>query len=86
MSSQEYLEELEKLKYIKLEILGFIETRLRWERTATVNSGHLLYQWNSEDTSMGGVAILINKKLKNLIERLESIFNLVRYVVLRRSY
>lgn len=64
----------EELSYIKWDILGICETRLSEEKCTTLQSGHILYQNNSEiDTHIEGVAILINKRIKHKIIKIKSI-------------
>lgn len=85
MSNPEHLVKLEKeLEHIKWDVLGLCETRLPGEKTTILKSGHILHQNNSvERTGQGGVAFLINKKLKHLITEVNSISDRVIYMILK---
>lgn len=64
----------EELKNIKWHIIGLCETRLPGERMATLKSGHILYQNNSDRIHhLGGVAFLINKNIKNTMTSCQAI-------------
>lgn len=85
MSTPESLVKLEKeLEYIKWDVLGLCETRLPGEKTTTLKSGHMLYQSNSiGPKGQGGVAFLVNRKLKYLVTEVNSISDRVIYMILR---
>lgn len=85
MSTPEILVKLEEeLEHIKWDILGLCETRLPGEKTTTLKSGHILYQNNSiQPRGQGGVAFLINKKIKHMITEVNSISNRVIYMILK---
>lgn len=76
---------LEKeLEYIKWDILGLCETRLPGEKMTVLKSGHVLYQNNAANPKgQGGVAFLINKRLKHLITETKSVSDRVIYMVLK---
>ena len=85
MRTQEHLEELEEeLKTIKWDVLGLCETRSPGEKCTTLKSGHTLFQKNSEENShLGGIALLINKKFPYEITKYCAISNRVMYIVCR---
>lgn len=85
MSNQEALFKLEnELENIKWDVLGICETRLPGEKTTTLKSGHILYQKNHiEPKGQGGVAILVNKRLRHLVTEVNSISDRVIYIILR---
>ncbi|XP_050306329.1 uncharacterized protein LOC126743336 [Anthonomus grandis grandis] len=85
MTSKEHLEILEnELEHIKWDIIGLSETRRQGESVTTLTSGHLLYQKNADRNShIGGVAIMINKKLKHLVTKTEAALNRVIYIILK---
>ncbi|XP_044760870.1 craniofacial development protein 2-like [Coccinella septempunctata] len=85
MRDPEHLVKLEEeLEHIKWDIVGLCETRLPDEETTVLKSGHLLYQNNgTSQKGQGGVAFLINRKLKHLITEMKSISDRVIYIVLR---
>lgn len=90
MRTQEHLDELEQeLNNIKWDILGLCETRLPGEKCTTLKSGHTLFQKNSEENShIGGVALLINKRFPCEITKYCAISNRVIYIIitLNRRY
>ncbi|XP_044755023.1 uncharacterized protein LOC123313977 [Coccinella septempunctata] len=85
MRTSERLIQLEKeLEHIKWDIVGLCETRLPGEKTTVLKSGHMLYQNNAANPSgQGGVAFLINKRLKHLITETKSVSDRVIYMVLK---
>lgn len=87
MKSAERLVELEEeLTHIKWDIVGLCETRLPEEKCTTLKTGHILYQNNGEeDTHLGGVAILVHRKIKHLITKMRAISPRVIYVILKIS-
>lgn len=88
LQSDHRLEELEEeLTHIRWDVLGLCETR-RPEQQActTLKSGHLLYANNTAtNTYLGGVAIMVNKKIKNRVIKMSSISPRVIYIVLEIS-
>jgi len=84
MRLEEHLTSLEReLENIKWDILGISETRLTGEATTTLRSGHVLFQKNSEATHLGGVAILIHKKIRHLITKMKAVSDRIVYALLR---
>lgn len=85
MRSREQLELLEnELEHINWDILGLSETRLQGEDATTLRSGHLFYQKNTDTNShLGGVALMVNRKLKHLVTKMEAISNRVIYIILK---
>lgn len=85
MRAEEHLTNLEKeLKNIKWDVLGISETRLSGEAITILKSGHLLFQRNSnEGAHIGGVALMIHKRMKHLITETKAISDRVIYVTIR---
>ncbi|KAL3287171.1 hypothetical protein HHI36_001650 [Cryptolaemus montrouzieri] len=87
LKSEDRLVELEEeLQHIKWDILGLCETRLPGEKCTTLKSGHLMYQRNTENNAhVGGVAILVNKRLTHKVIEMRSISNRVIYITIKIS-
>lgn len=67
-------------------MVGLSETRLADEKSTTLASGHLIYQTNKENnTHLGGVAILINKRIKHLVINMYAVSDRVISVTLQLS-
>lgn len=75
MRSEKYLTNLKKeLQNIKWDILMISETRLSGEAVTILKSGHLLFQKNSnKNAHIGGVALMIHKRIKHLITKTKAI-------------
>lgn len=85
MRSEEHLTNLEQeLQNIKWNVLGISETRLSGEAANILKSGHLLFQRNSnENAHIGGVALMIHKRMKHLITKTKAISDRVIYITLK---
>lgn len=85
MRTENHLEELEQeLEAIKWDIIGICETRLKGEKKTTLKSGHVLYENNSEiNQGIGGVALIVNRKIKHEVVKYHAISNRVIYLVLK---
>lgn len=84
MKSEERLVGLEReLENIKWNVLGISETRLTGEATTTLKSGHLLLQRNSATAHLGGVALLIHRKIKHLVTKTKAVSDRIIYALLR---
>ncbi|XP_030753938.1 craniofacial development protein 2-like [Sitophilus oryzae] len=85
MRTNDHLEELEQeLSNINWDIVGLCETRLQGEKMTTLNSGHDMFQNNSETNhSQGGVAFIVNNKFKHLVTKYHSVSNRVIYLIIR---
>lgn len=83
MRLAEDLERLEQeLHDIKWDILGICETRLQGEKAETLPSGHVILR-NNGDASTHGVAILVNKNVKEFIHKMVCVSFRVIYIVLK---
>jgi len=85
MRSEEHQMNLEEeLRNIKWDILGISETRLSGEAVTILKSGHLLFQRNSnENAHIGGVALMIHKRMRHLVTKIKTISDRVIYVTLK---
>lgn len=85
MRTNDHLEEFEQeLGNINWDIVGLCETRLQGEKMTTLNSGHDLFQNNSETNhSQAGVAFIVNNKFKHLVTKYHSVSNRVIYLIIR---
>ncbi|XP_044749743.1 uncharacterized protein LOC123310343 [Coccinella septempunctata] len=87
LKSQERLEELEEeLTQINWDILGLSETRLLEEKCTILHSRHMFFQ-NNKDTNphIGGIGILVNKRIKHLVTKIIAISDRVIYIVVQIS-
>lgn len=84
MRLEEHLLSLEKeLQTIKWDILGISETRMKGEANMILKSGHVLFQRNSETGHhIGGVAIMVNSRIKHLVTKSKAISDRVIYIML----
>ncbi|XP_070152510.1 craniofacial development protein 2-like [Polyergus mexicanus] len=85
MRSEEHLTNLEKeLQNIKWDILGISETRLSGEAVTILKLGHLLFQRNSnENAHIGGVTLMIHKRMKHLVTKTKMISDRVIYIIFK---
>ncbi|KAI8437050.1 hypothetical protein MSG28_010422 [Choristoneura fumiferana] len=69
-----------------LAIVAFMElSEIHREGTIILDSGHLLYFREDDQTSQGGVGFLVNRSLSNNIKEISSVSNRVAYLILRLS-
>lgn len=82
LKSQERLQELEEeLMQINWDILGLSETRLSEEKCTVLHSGHMFFQNNKGTNShIGGIGILVNKRIKHLVTKTVAISDRVIYI------
>lgn len=86
LNSDSRMEELEReLEHINWDILGICETRIKGEKCIKLKSGNTFYRKNSDESSLGGVAILISKKYSDKIQDLRAISNRVILAVIQLS-
>lgn len=71
---------------IKWDVVGLCETRLAEKSCTTLNSEHILFQKNNQtNCHIGGVATLINKRIKHMLTILRTMSSRVIYIILRIS-
>lgn len=76
----------QELNHIKWDVVGICETRLPGEENIVLRSGHILYQQNSDiHHHIGGVAFIINKKIKHLVTKYHAVSNRVIYIMIKIS-
>ncbi|XP_046966937.1 craniofacial development protein 2-like [Vanessa cardui] len=81
---EHYLAELEvELGHINWHVLGLSEVRREGEDTITLESGHLLYFRQGDQSFQGGVGFLVNKALSGSVVKVSRVSTRVAYLVLK---
>ncbi|XP_072398285.1 uncharacterized protein [Diabrotica undecimpunctata] len=80
MSEDSFLELKNELQNVKWGVVGLSEVRKRGESLETLNSGHMFCYMGSKHMSVGGVGIIIHKKLSQNVVLVKAISERVIYI------
>lgn len=83
-ASEGRMEELTyELNKIKWDVLGISETRKRGEGSIKLASGHTLFYKGKEDSSHGGVGIIVHRRLTPHIRHMKATSDRVIYITIK---